>query len=245
MMLRSYGHTSSWDRKPFDEASRAIAALENRPRLIDSLRKIYENKWIVQFSLGHRFITPNNEADEPDVITTADLTKNVACFGFGAGYFVKKNWLLGAEFDFLPIHKEEHVNNVSIGGGSINVDGSGSGGVMFNLGVLSKFFLPVGEFSRAYLGFKTGVIKAAAGGGEGGFSSSQGQFKEIRVLVRNFGYGNLTLGISHRPTPVVLLDLNAGYLLSSRTDNIGGIESPGGITATFSIQFVIGGAKGL
>ena len=245
LAIQSKAQTTTWNRQPFEEASRAIAALENRPLVIDSLKKVYASKWVLGFTFGQRFITNNNKASEPDYITTAELTKNTACYGFGVGRFLRSNWMLGVEFDFLPIAKEQHVNNLSINSGSINVDATGSGGAMFNLGLVTKHYVPLGEFTRGYLGVKGGIIKAGAGGGSGGFSSSQGQFKDLKVLVRSYGYGNLTLGISMRLSPVAMFDMNAGYMHTTRSSNIGIIESPVGITASMSLQIIIGGGKGL
>ena len=245
LAIQSNAQSTTWNRQPFEEATRAIAALENRPLVIDSLKKVYASKWVLSFTFGQRFITNNNKASEPDYVTTADLTKNTACYGLGVGYFIKSRWIIGVEFDFLPIAKEQRVNNLSIGSGSINVDATGSGGAMFNLGVFSKHYVPVGEFSRGYVGIKGGIIKAGAGGGTGGFNSSQGQYRDLKVLVRNYAYVNLTLGISMRLSPVAMFDMNAGYMHTTRSSNIGGIESPGGITASMSLQIIIGGGKGL
>lgn len=240
----SFAQTATWEREPFEEASRAIAELKNRPIIIDSLKKVYEQKWVLSFTFGQRYITRDNLASDPDEVTTADITRNTTCYGLGSGYFLKTNWYLGVEFDFLPIKKVQEFKKLPSNTG-VNVKGSGSGGVMLNLGVLTRRYVSIGKYSRTYVGLKSGFIIAGAGGGTGGVNSSKGQYQEVNLIVRAYGYGNLTLGISHRLSPVIIADFNTGYMLTTRSSNIGGIESPGGVTAALSLQFVIGGGKGL
>ena len=111
---------------------------------------------------------------------------------------------------------------------------------MVNVGIGGKYFFNVAPFTRLYSGLKLGVIRAVAEGGEGGFTLGQGQFQETTRLTRTYKYGNALFGLTHRLSPGFMVDFNIGYLHASNSDSVGGILSPGGITSTFTLQFIIG-----
>lgn len=226
---------------PFAEAERAIAFVENRPKIIDSLKHIYAKRWTIGAMYGQRFITKANVANDSDTITLSDFTDERSFFGLEGGYFITKNIQVLLAMDILPLPKKQEITSLSFGGpNGIAAEGRGSGGAMVNVGIGGKYFFNVAPYTRIYSGLKLGAIRAVAVGGEGGFTSGQGQFQETTRLIRNYNYGNVLFGFTHRLSPCFVVDFSMGYLHATSSRNIGGIVSPGGITSTLTFQFIIG-----
>ena len=225
---------------PFAEAEKAMAFEKNRPRIFDSLKRVYNKRWTIGLSYGQRFITKDNFANGADVVTFTDFTSKRSFFGLEGGYFLTSRLQVYLAFDILSLRKEKNIDNVSLGNNGIQVDGSGSGGAMVNVGIGGKYFFNVAPFTRLYSGLKLGAIRVEAEGGEGGFTLGQGQFQETTRLTRTYSYGNALFGLSHRLSPGLMVDFNTGILHASNSDSVGGILSPGGITSTLTLQFIIG-----
>lgn len=224
----------------FAEARKAMGALENRPRIIDSLKGVYKNRWTIGMVYGQRFVSNHSRANDPDTITFTDFTSKRSFFGLEGGYFITSRLQVSLALDILLLPKEEEIKSVSFGSSGIQVEGSGSGGAMLNVGVGSKYFFNVAPFTRFYSGFKLGRIKAIAEGGTGGFTPGRGRYQETTRLTKSYTYGNAILGFTHRLTPGFMFDFNMGYLFATDSENIGGMLSPGGITSTLALQFIIG-----
>lgn len=225
---------------PFAEAEKAIAIEEDMPKVIDSLKCVYNKRWSIGLLYGQRFITKTNFANAPDIITFTDFTSKRSFFGLEGGYFITSRFQISLAFDILSLPKEKDIKNVSFGGSGLQVEGSGSGGAMLNIGLGTKYFFNVADFTRLYAGLKLGRIKLVAEGGEGGFTPGQGQFQKTIRLTKTYNYGNALFGVTHRLSPGVMVDFNIGYLQASKSDSVGGILSPGGITSTLTLQFIIG-----
>lgn len=242
VLLITAGSLSAQDtwHVPFAEAEKAIALTEKRPKIFDSLKHVYNKRWTIGPSYGQRFITEANLANNPDIITFTDFASRRSFFGLEAGYFITSRLQVSLAFDILPLRKEKNIDNISFGNNGIRADGSGSGGAMLNGGIGAKYFFNVAPFTRLYAGLKLGKIKAVAEGGEGGFTSGQGQFQNTTRLIRTYNYGNALLGLTHRLSPGFMVNFNIGYLHASNSETMGGILSPGGITSTLTLQFIIG-----
>lgn len=228
---------------PFAEAERAIALTEERPKIIDSLKRVFKTRWTIGLSYGQRFISKDNFANDADVITFTDFTSKRSFFGLEGGYFITSRLQVFLGFDILSLPKEKDIKNVSFGGSGLQVKGSGSGGAMLSAGLGTKYFFNVADFTRLYTGLKLGKIKAVAEGGEGGFTSGQGQFQNTTRLTRTYNYGNALLGLIYRLAPGFMVDFSIGYLHASNSDSVGGILSPGGITSALTLQFILGKGK--
>lgn len=226
---------------PFSEAFKSIEELERRPFLLDSLRGVYKNRWTIGLEYGQRFVSNSSRSILPDTITLADFTSKRSFIGLEGGYFVSKDIHVFLALDFMSLPKNQTITSLTIGGpNGIQAEGSGSGGAMVNIGIGGKYFFNVGAFTRIYSGLKLGIIKAVAIGGSGGFTLAQGQYQQTIRQSRNYNYGNILFGLAHRFSPKLMIDFNMGYLHASRSKNIGGIISPGGITSTLALQFIIG-----
>ncbi|MCR9013598.1 hypothetical protein [Aquiflexum gelatinilyticum] len=226
---------------PFTYANKTIEELEKRPVLIDSLKRVYKKRWTIGLEYGLRFVSNSGRSTLPDTITLADFTSKRSFIGLEGGYFVSKDIQVFLAFDFMSLPKNQTITSLTIGGpNGIQVEGSGSGGAMVNVGIGGKYFFNVGAFSRIYTGLKLGIIKAVAEGGNGGFTLAQGQYQQTIRQSRNYNYGNILFGLAHRLSPRLMIDINMGYLHASSSRNIGGIISPGGITSTLALQFIIG-----
>jgi len=225
---------------PSSDAKKTIEEFENRPKIIDSLRRIYDQRWTIGMSFGQRFVSEVNRSSIPDTITFADFSSKSAFFGLEGGYFLSSRIQITAAVDLLLLPRLQQINSVIIGSNGIQADGYGSGGAMVNFGVGGKYHFHLSPYSRLYTGVKLGQIKAIAEGGTGGFSQSQGRFQKTTRFSYNYAYFNGTLGITHRFTPGFMTDFNMGYLMATNSQNIGGILSPGGLTSTLSLQFFIG-----
>jgi hypothetical protein len=207
---------------PFAEAKKAMEASENEPKMYDSLNRVYHKRWTIGMAYGQRFITKANYADAPDTVTFTDFTSRRSFFGLEGGYFLTSRLQVFLALDMLLLPREQDINSFSFGSSGIQVEGSGSGGAMLNVGV------------------KLGRINAIAAGGTGGFTPGSGRYQETTRLTRSYSYGNATLGCTHRLSPGFMVDFNLGYLHASRSERVGGILSPGGITSTLTLQFIIG-----
>ncbi|WP_194977034.1 hypothetical protein [Aquiflexum lacus] len=226
---------------PFSEAFKSIEELEKRPFLIDSLRGVYKNTWTIGLKYGQRFVSNSGRSILLDTITLADFTSKRSFIGLEGGYFVSKDIQVFLAMDLMSLPKNQTITSLTIGGpNGIQAEGSGSGGAMVNVGIGGKYFFNVGAFTRIYSGLKLGIIKAVAVGGSGGFTLAQGQYQQTIRQSRNYNYGNILFGLAHRLSPRLMIDINMGYLHASRSKNIGGIISPGGITSTLALQFIIG-----
>jgi hypothetical protein len=238
---RGWSQTSGYiPFSPSSDARKTIEELENRPEIIDSLRRVYDQRWTIGMSFGQRFVSKDNRTSIPDTITFADFSSKSAFFGLEGGYFLSSRFQITAAVDVLLLPKLQQINNVVIGSNGIQADGYGSGGAMINFGVGGKYHFHLSPYSRLYSGVKLGRIKAVVEGGTGGFSQSQGRFQETKRFSSNYAYLNGTFGITHRFTPGFMIDFNLGYLMATNSQNIGGMLSPGGITSTLSLQFFIG-----
>ncbi|MCS4436886.1 hypothetical protein [Aquiflexum gelatinilyticum] len=226
---------------PFTYANKTIEELEKRPVFIDSLKRVYKKRWTIGLEYGLRFVSNSGRSTLPDTITLADFTSKRSFIGLESGYFVSKDIQVFLALDFMSLPKNQTITSLTIGGpNGIQVEGSGSGGAMVNVGIGGKYFFNVGAFTRIYTGLKLGIIKAVAEGGSGGFTVAQGQYQQTIRQSRNYNYGNILFGLAHRLSPRMMIDINMGYLHASRSKNIGGIISPGGITSTLALQFIIG-----
>lgn len=226
--------------EPFAEAKKAMGASESEPKMYDSLNRVYHKRWTIGLAYGQRFITKANYADAPDTITFTDFTSRRSFFGLEGGYFLTSRLQVSLALDMLLLPREQEVNSFSFGSSGIQVEGSGSGGAMLNVGVGSKYFFNVAPLTRFYSGLKLGRINTVAEGGTGGFTAGSGRYQETTRLTRSYSYGNATFGFTHRLSPGFMVDFNLGYLHASRSELAGGILSPGGITSTLTLQLIIG-----
>ncbi len=246
-LISIYTATQAQVKMPelFSEARKATAAREQEPILKDSLRRVYAKRWSLGFSYGQRFITGDNQASRLDTVTFADFTRSRSFYGLEVGYFItpRLQGLFSIDLLFLP--RQQEVGTVSIGGANgIQVEGSGNGGLMMNLGLGAKYFFEPWPFTRPYVGLKLGSIRAIAKGASGTFTLAQGSPQDIEERSESYGYANLVGGISHRFSLGFMMDLNMGYLqASNRSNNIGGIESPGGFTTTLTLQIILNAKK--
>jgi len=228
---------------PFSEAKRAIESVERAPIIQDSLKRIYQDRWTIGFVYGQRFLSAGSEASVPDTITFSNFTNKRSSFGLQLGYFIANRLQAAFTADLLLLPREQNIGTVQVGGpNGIQVDGSGNGGAMVNLGIGGHYYLLNKAITRPYGSLKVGFIRAIAEGGTGGFTLQQGRFQETTRLEQSYGYIQPGFGIAHRLAPGSMLDLHVGYLISPDTsDNIGGITSPGGIYASLTFQIIIGG----
>ncbi|MEQ9441769.1 MAG: hypothetical protein RIG62_22205 [Cyclobacteriaceae bacterium] len=223
---------------PFSEARKAIEATQKAPIIRDSLMRSYAKKWSVGLSFGHHFIS---QANEPDTITFVDFTDRTGTMGIIASYFWTQRLQLTLEVDVTILPEDQSINSVIIGGGNgIRVEGSGDGGAMIKLGIGGKYFFKPRSTTRPYLGAEFGQIRTIAVGGKGGFTLGQGRYEEVTRRQKTYQYIQPGLGMTHRFSPIIMIDFNMGYLLASRSENIGRITSPAGITIATSLQFLIG-----
>lgn len=226
---------------PFSEAFKSIEELEKKPFLVDSLKGIYKTRWIIGLEYGQRYPSNSSQSILPDTLTLTDFTRERSFFGLEAGYFVSKNIQVLLAMDILPLPKKQEITSLSFGGpNGIEAEGRGSGGAMINVGIGGKYFFNIAPYTRFYSGLKLGLIRAVAVGGEGGFNLAQGQYQQTIRQSRNYTYGNILFGTAHRFSPKLMIDFNMGYLQASRSGSLGGIISPGGVTSTLALQFIIG-----
>ncbi len=230
---------------PFSEATKAIKKLGEEPIVKDSLKRIYHGKITLGFIFGRRHISGENKAGSPDTVTFTDFNDKRGFIGLELGYFIEDRWQLVLSGDLLILPKEQDISSIQFGGsGGISVEGQGSGGAMITVGIEGRYFFHEQSLTRPYAKLETGMVRAVAIGGEGGFTFGQGQFQNRRERRELYRYLQPGFGVSHRMARQAILDFNLSYLFSAdRSRNIGGIESPGGITGTISFHFVFGDKK--
>ncbi|MEL6560111.1 MAG: hypothetical protein AAFQ94_18115 [Bacteroidota bacterium] len=221
--------------KPFGEADKAIAALENEPIIRDSLRRSYQKHWLIGVSYGQRFISANNRSDVIDSITNVDFTSKRAFYGLGVGYHISKRLYIGLDIEFLILPKTQEIVSFSGGTGS----GQGGGGLLLGTKLSGKYFFHLWKYSSIYTEVSIGRERIIARGGEVTFSFSSGRQSDINSLDANLLSGSLAVGIAHRMSPVSMIDFNLGYVHTSFTGPIGGITSPGGLSSSLSLIFFI------
>jgi hypothetical protein len=227
---------------PFAEAKRAIELAKRAPIIQDSLKRIYQDRWTIGFAYGQRFLSADSEASIPDTITFSDFTNKRSSFGLQLGYFITNRLQAAFTADLLLLPREQNIGTVQVGGpNGIQVDGSGNGGAMVNLGIGGHYYLLNKATTRPYGSFKAGFVRAVAEGGTGGFTLQNGRFQETTRLSHSYRYVQPGIGITHRWVPGSMIDFHVGYLISlSSSDNIGGITSPEGIYGSITFKIMIG-----
>ena len=224
---------------PFSEASKAIYRTERQELIYDSLRGAYKGKLSIDVLYGQRHISKSNQLDRVDTVTFANFADRNSFYGLGVNYFLRNNLSVGFQstISFLPRRQDVNFDN---GSGGISGEGRGSGGVLLTLEFISKYFITTwGNHWRPYGAVKFGMTNLAAKGGEVSFSLLAGRNDDIRTAKKQVPTGQLLLGISHRASPVCILDFNTGYAFTEKTDPIGQINSPGGITASLTLKFIV------
>ena len=230
---------------PFAEARKAIAHLESQQESIDSLRNIYKGRFTLDFTYGQRYILPYNQTD-PDTITFTDFAARKSFYGIGLGYFINRVLFVQLGLDFQILPRNQVINSISFGGGGISGSGSGNGGIMINPHVGAQYYFKEwGKYTRPYAGLVLGAMNLKAAGGDINFSSAGGGVDQdgLGELSSRFGSAKVLFGFNTRPAPNLMLDFNVGYSHTSRGDPIGGIKSPGAISASFSMQFILNPRK--
>lgn len=242
LVMSTYALQAQSKGEPFYEARRAIKALEDEPYIKDSLRSIYAKKWTLGLVLGKRYISGNYQSNEPDTVTFADFSETNTYLGFELGYFLSDRIRLHFALDGMLLPVEEEFGTIMFGGpDGISVEGRGSGGALINLGVGMQYYLAKKSATRPFVGLQVGVVIAVAKGGTGGFTLSRGRFEDLRTDTERFGAAELSLGLSHRFTPVFITQCKVAYRQTNLADEIGGIESPGGPSISLQLQFVLKG----
>lgn len=222
----------------FSEAEN-MAWFERQPIVRDSIKRVYQKKWIIGFNYGRRSVNATNFSLSPDTLTYTDFSKNKSFWSLEGGYFINDKFQIPISIDFLFLPKKQEFSSVTLNGpNGIQVEGTGSGGLMIKTGVGLKYFLNKG-LTRPYVGFEMGNIKAIAKGGDGGFSSSSGQYQRTEELKRQYKFLEIVLGFNHRLATKSMFDFNISYLNTSKSENIGGILSPGGFNLSLGIHLLI------
>ncbi|MDW3191573.1 MAG: hypothetical protein R8G66_04390 [Cytophagales bacterium] len=244
LMAGLFSVAQSREYVPFSEATNAIRMLEQEPIIKDSLKRIYIDRVTLGFTFGQRFISGSNKTERPDTITFTDFSDRRGFIGLEIGYFLKDQLQISMSGDLLMLPKEQEISSVQFGGNGISIEGEGSGGAMITIGIEGRYIFKEKELSRPYVKLEAGFIRALAVGGEGGFSVGQGQFQNQRELRESYRYLQPGIGFAHRMARQAMLEFNLSYLISAdRSRNIGGITSPGGITASIGFHFVFGSNK--
>ena len=221
--------------KPFGEADKAIAALENAPVVWDSLRSSYQNHWLISVSYGQRFISANNRTEAIDTISNVDFTSKRAFYGLGIGYHVSKRFYIGVDIDFLILPKTQEIVSFSRGTGS----GRGGGGLLLSTKLSAKYYFHLWKYSSIYTEVSVGRERIIARGGEVSFSFWSGSQSDLNSQDANLLSGSFSVGVSHRMSPRSMIDFNLGYVHTTFTGPIGGIISPGGLNSSLSLIFFI------
>ena len=125
----------------------------------------------------------------------------------------------------------------------ISVEGRGSGGALINMGLGMQYYFCKRSLTRPFVGLQLGVVVAAAKGGTGGFTLSRGRFEDIRTNTERFGTAELSVGLSHRFTPVFVTQFKVAYRQTNLADEIGGIKSHGATSEYLQLQLVKKGNK--
>ncbi|MEO1255484.1 MAG: hypothetical protein AAFY41_11480 [Bacteroidota bacterium] len=234
-MFVSLGSIAQGRPAPFSEARKAIASIENEPKIRDSLKRCYKKRWLLDFHYGQKFISASNQTAKPDTITLTDFTQKRGFFGVGGSYFLKDKLLIGGAISFLILPREQEINSFSGSGGS----GTGSGGLSINFELFGKYYFREWGFTRPYVSVGFGRYQLIAKGGSVEFSFSSGQSQDIGELNAQVPAASISSGISHRLAPGSMLDLKVGYTITPKTDPIGGITSPGGISTSLTLSFIL------
>ncbi|MEO1054496.1 MAG: hypothetical protein AAFX87_27935 [Bacteroidota bacterium] len=229
--------------KPFTEASKAIANMESKSIMFDSLRKEYQGRWTLGMSYGQRFITADNKTLGPDTITFADFTNKRSFFRSDFGYFIKSNVYVGLGIGLTFLPRVQEVGSISFNADSLSIEASGNGGIIFNLGLVTKYYFDKWEYTRPYVALEVGRTNLLAKGGAISFTTSNGRSESIEELRSNLGHAQVTFGLSHRVSPGLIFDFNLGYIQTTRGEPIGGLVSLGGPTTSLSLQFVLNPRK--
>lgn len=228
---------------PFAEAKKAMKASSNKAIYIDSLKQVYKNKWGLDFSYGQRFIAESGKSTVLDTVTFADFTSTRAVYGIGFGYYVTKKLKFGTGMDFTILPRKQEITSINFGGpNGISAEGSGNGGALFNIFLGSTYYLSKRN-TRPYIGVEVGLMQLIARGGTGSFTLSTGMDEEVNELNSRLFSAQTLLGISHRVSPVFLIDYNVGYTKTTKTEPIGGITSVTGFTSTLTLQFILNSGK--
>lgn len=217
---------------PFSESSRAIEALRKEPFVLDSLKRVYKEKFTLNFSYGQRFLLSSDISSLPDTITNADFTDRRSFYGLGVGYFIKDRWSADLSLSFTILPKDQEFNTATF-------EGSGNGGVAINIGVLSRYYFLEKELLRPYVSLYLGTTSLRAVGGEGSLFGGQ----DVTTLSSRLMAAQLSVGFGYRLSPGLILDYNIGLTKTSRTNLIGGVTSYGGITTSLNMQFVLNHKK--
>ncbi|MGD1958943.1 MAG: hypothetical protein ACFB2Y_08800 [Fulvivirga sp.] len=227
----------------YSEARKATAVFKNQQGVLDSLKEVYEGRWTLDFTYGQRFISTSNRAEIPDTVTFTDFTEKRYFFGLGFGRFIKPHLHLGLGIEFTLLPKEQEITSISFGSGGITAEGGGNGGLILNLNLAAKYFFSKWKYTKPYISAELGTINATAKGGKGTLSLSTRRDDIVNELSTRYATGHLLLGMNHRYTPGFILDFNIGYLVTPKEEPVGGIVSPGGITTSATMQFVLNPRK--
>lgn len=220
---------------PFQEADKAMAAIErDRRQKNDSLLKS-DNIWSINFTYGQRYISAESRSDLPDTITSVDFTDRKAYFGLGAGYKISNrlSTSFGMAATFLP---RNQVITFGINGTG---SGEGNGGFILDVKGGLKYALASWGPTRLHVGLELGVTNLIAKGGEITFSFGSGTTSEISTRRARLSSVQVLSGVSHRFSPGFMADLNLGYTHTSETESIGGIVSAAGFTTALTLHFLI------
>ena len=227
---------------PFSEARKAINAGTNKKRALDSLSKIYKTRWVVGVGAGPRIVTADNSAIE-DTVTFTNFVGTFQTYSLTGGYHVSDRLYVGLNVELSLLPRKQDITSFSFGGpGGINVQGRGSGGVILGLGIESRFFINEAEKTRPYISAMIGPNVLVAKGGTGGLV---GSIRESNMESRTKGMARAQLGVGiiHRPSNGVLLDIKAGYTRTSGFEPVGGVEALNNIHLAVGMQFVINTGK--
>lgn len=241
-MVFSFAVGFAQDRPiPGAEALKAIAITEYEPLRIDSLKKVYDKRWSLDFTFGQRFISASYKTDNPDTVTFANFHDRNAFFGLGTSYFISDKFQVGLGLNFSLLPQEIEISSFSFGG---NIEGKGSGGLVLDLHISAKYFFDVWEYTRPYAGLELSSFNLTAKGGELSISSlSSSQSPDVNEQKASFNAGQILAGITHRAAPGLMLDFNMGFSRANERDPIGGITSIGGFNTSLTFQFILNHGK--
>ncbi|MEM8567135.1 MAG: hypothetical protein AAGF85_11780 [Bacteroidota bacterium] len=243
LIMLNYQAVGQYGNSIYSEARKATAAFENQQRVHDSLKTIYIGRWTLDLTYGQRFISASNKAAIPDTVTFTDFTEKRSFFGLGVGYFIASNFQLGLGLNITFLPKKQEITSISFGSGGITAEGGGSGGLITNLTLAAKYFFTKWKYTKPYVSVELGTVNATAKGGKGILNLSNPRDDIVNKLSARYAIGNVLLGVNHRATPVFMLDFNIGYSMTPNQEPIGGIVSPGGITTSATMRFILNPRK--
>ncbi len=225
--------------KPFDEARKVIASVENAEEIREARRNRYEGRWTLDLTYGQRFVSPYNKSNQGDSVELVDFSGKRAYYGVGSQYFISRNLSVGIGVEFLFLPKNQTVTFAGNGG-----SGEGSGGLLFSTYMAGKYFVVNGKHTRLYTSLALGRDQMVVKGGNVEVSFSTGRNEDIETITRSVFGATLSAGVTHRLSPAGMIDFMFGYSNTSQSDPIGGITSPGGIKTSVSFQFILNPKKG-